>query len=588
MRRLYGARTAGGEFGRRGQVGRTEWQRRLSTGFRTRPRPRFSPAVTLPTPMAASRQANRFRASVLAAVAGSVLLGGCVSVEVPKLPSGDLPGHWRNVSQLGAKPDLAGWWQHFHDPQLDALVERALHDNLDVQQAVWKLRAARSLEDAAATRFKPKLGFNTIEEPNPENTASYFQAGFDATWELGLFGRREASGHIAAAEAGAAETELQSARVTLVAEVVREYLQLRAAQRGAALLEVAAQAARGKVRLLRIQERLQLASQVQVEQGSAAAAEAEAQLADPRAEIAQHAQTLALLLGKSEPDPAWLAPAPPPRLDGGSVAPVPVDLLRTRPEIRYAETQVLKAAGELGIAKADLYPHLALGSSLTFAALVKGQTQLGDVNDTFAIGPIIDIPLFDWGERRAVRDARDARLQAALLAYRQAVLKGAAEVETDLAVLHTSGKRLQGADAAASASQRALGLGEKLQRLGQADELQLIDARVAFTDAELRREQARLARGLAYVALYKALGGAPLPTIDDQDEKQSSDSSARKKGRNGFPSPFGRRWSEGPGEGAVLAKPPRGFVPSPQRCAPGATCRLSRRERGKAQQTGQP
>ncbi|HJU26799.1 MAG TPA: TolC family protein, partial [Rhodanobacteraceae bacterium] len=257
-------------------------------------------------------------------------------------------------------------------------------------------------------------------------------------------------------------------------------------------------------------------SQVQVEQGSAAAAEAEAQLGDPRAEIAQHAQALALLLGKSEPDPGWLAPAPPPKLDAGNVAPLPVDLLRTRPEIRYAETQVLKAAGELGIAKADLYPHLALGSSLTFAALVKGQTQLGDVNDTFAIGPIIDIPLFDWGERRAVRDARDAQLQAALLAYRQAVLKGAAEVETDLAVLHASETRLQGADAAAAASRRALDLGEKLQRLGQADELQLVDARVASADAELRREQARLAHGLAYVALYKALGGAPLPaaTVD--------------------------------------------------------------------------
>lgn len=475
-----------------------------------------------------------------------------------------MPGYWRNASPLGAKPDLTGWWKHFHDPKLNALVERALHDNLDVQQAVWKLRAARSLEDVAATRFKPKLGFNTIEEPNPENTASYFQAGFDATWELGLFGRREASGHIAAAEAGAAEAELQAARVTLVAEVVREYLQLRAAQRSAVLLEAAAQAAHNKVRLLRVQEHLQLASQVEVEQGLAAAAKAEAQLADPRAEIVRHAQTLALLLGQSEPDRAWLAPAPPPELDHGRVAPLPVDLLRTRPEIRYAETQVLKAAGELGIAKADLYPHLALGSSLTFAALVKGQTQLGDVNDTFAIGPIIDIPLFDWGERRAARDARDAQLQAALLAYRQAVLQGAAEVETDLAALHASGQGVQGADAAAAASQKALGLGEKLQRLGQADELQLVDARVAFTDAELQREQARLAQGLAYVALYKALGGAPLPKIDDGSEKQSSKSSATERGGDGFPSPSGRRWSEGPDEGTVPAKTRPGFVPSPR------------------------
>jgi NodT family efflux transporter outer membrane factor (OMF) lipoprotein len=448
----------------------------------------------------------------LIAMALCAALGGCVSVQVPTLPTGDLPAQWHNAwPQPGPKPDLTGWWKQFDDHELDALVERALHDNLDVQQAVWNLRAARALEDASAASFKPRLAFNTIEEPNPENTASYFQAGFDATWEFGLFGRRGASGHVAAANAGEAEAGLQSARVSLVAEVVREYLQLRAAQRSTALLDAAVQAAQKKVELLRVQQRLQLASRREVEQGEAAAAKAEAQLADPRAAIVQHAQTLALLLGKSEPDPAWLAPKALPKLAAVNVGSVPADLLRTRPEIRYAETQVLKAAGELGIAKADLYPRLALGSSLTFAALVKGHTELGDVNNTFAIGPIINIPLFDWGQRRAVRDAREARLQAALLAYRQAVLRGAAEVESDLAALHASAQRLQGAGAVTKASRNALAMSKKMRGLGQADGLQLADAELALSESELDREQARLAHGLAYVALYKALGGAPLP-----------------------------------------------------------------------------
>ena len=458
------------------------------------------------------------RPSLLRALAVAALcavLGACVSVKVPKLPSGDLPAQWRNASpELGAKPDLTGWWKHFDDPQLDALVDAALHDNLDVQQAALKLRAARALEDASSSTYKPRLAFNTLEQPNAENTASYFQAGFDATWELGLFGRGEATGHIAQANTGEALAALQSARVSLVAEVVREYLQLRAAQRSEALLEQAAQASQQKLRLLEVQQRLQLASALQVQQGAAAVAKAEAQRADPRAAIVQHAQALALLLGKSEPDPAWLAPQALPKLAVVKVDSVPADLLRTRPEIRYAETQVLKAAGELGIAKADMYPHLALGSSLTFAALIKGHTHLGDVNNSFAIGPIINIPLFDWGQRRAVRDAREAELHAAVLAYRRAVLQGAAEVETDLAALDASGKRLGSADAEAAASQNSLSLSEKLQGLGQADGLQRADAQLALTESELDREQARLAHGLAYVALYKALGGAPLPSND--------------------------------------------------------------------------
>src|SRR6185437_6345671 len=342
--------------------------------------------------------------TLMLVVALCVMLGACISVQVPRLPEADLPARWHNVSpQLGPKPDLTGWWRQFDDPELNALVEQALHDNLDVQQAQWKLRAARTLEGASAAAFKPQLAFNTIEEPNPENTASYFQAGFDATWELGLFGRRDANGHLAVANTGAAEAELKSARVSLVAEVVREYLQLRAAQRGEALWVAAAQAAQRKLELLRMQEHLQLASRIDVEQGTAAAAKADAQVADPRAAVVQHAQALALLLGKSEPDPAWLASKPLPQLADVNVESVPADLLRTRPEIRYAETQVLKAAGELGIAKADMYPRLALGSSLTFAALVKGRTRLGDVNNTFAIGPIINIPLFDWGQRCAMR-----------------------------------------------------------------------------------------------------------------------------------------------------------------------------------------
>lgn len=457
----------------------------------------------------------------------TALLGACVSVQVPKLPSGDLPSQWRNAPALGAQPDLTGWWKHFHDPQLDALVEQALRDNPGVSAAAWKLRAARALEAASSASRMPQVGFGTIEQPNPENTASYFQAGFDASWELGLFGRSGADAHLAEANTREAAADLQSARVSLVAEVVREYLQLHAAQHQQALLTVAASAAHRITRLTEVREREELASNVDVEQARAAAATAAARLAETGAAITSHAQTLALLLGKSEPDAHWQAASAPPVPADVDINAVPADLLRTRPEIHYAEAQVLKAAGELGVAKADLYPRLALGSSLSFAALVKGQTHLGDVNNTFAIGPIIDIPLFDWGRRRAVRDARDDQLQAALALYRQAVLQGAAEVETSLANLHASSQRVQAADAALTAGTRAASASETLQRLGEADAINVAEAATRNIDAEIARDQARLALGLAYVALYKALGGAPLPAADVASAPANSPVSSR-------------------------------------------------------------
>lgn len=448
---------------------------------------------------------------LLLAAGLAALLGACVSVPVPPSPAGDLPAHWRNAPAHGEHPDLTGWWKRFRDPQLDALVAQALRNNPGVAAAAWKLRAARTLENTAAAAYRPRAGFGTLEQPNPENTASYFQAGFDASWEIGLFGRSGATAHMARANAGAAAAELQSARVSLVAEVVREYLQLRAAQRAAVLLDAAERAAYTRLGLVHTQERLQLASRLEVEQATVAAKQAGAALADPATDITRHAQALALLLGLSEPAPAWLTNSPLPQPTGADITALPAELLRTRPEIGYAEAQVLKAAGELGIAKADIYPRLVLGSSLTFSALVKGHTELGDVNNTFAVGPIIDLPLFDWGQRRAVRDARADQLQAALALYRQAVLEGAAAVETSLGTLSNARTRLRAADAGVAAAERAVRLTRTLQTLGQADALAVSQAQTVHLDAEAARNQARLAQGLAFVALYKALGGAPLP-----------------------------------------------------------------------------
>ena len=445
----------------------------------------------------------------LAACAG---LAACASAPVPPLPSGDLPRVWRSAAAAtkAPAPDLRGWWKAFNDPKLNALVDQALHDNLDVQQAALHLRAARELEGVSGAAYKPQLAFRTLSTPTPQADADYFQAGFDAEWELGLFGRARANARVAKGNADTAAADLQAARVSLVAEVARAYLQLRSAQARENSLRSIAHATQRKRQLIELREHLRLSSQMELERARADEAQAQAALAEPRAQIAQYAQTLALLLGRSEPPSDLLEVQPVPELAETGLDSVPADLLRTRPEIARAQAAVLKAAGELGIAHADRFPRIGLGGAITWATRIRG-VNFGGTNNTSGIGPVIDIPLFDWGMRAAAEYARDDELKAALLAYRQSVLEGVSEVESALASLHQTQIGAQQAGDAEDAMQQSARMSEKLRKLGQADDLDVADAKIASVKAELGAEQAREQQGVAFIALYKALGGAPLP-----------------------------------------------------------------------------
>lgn len=463
-------------------------------------------------PIRSLRRVPRF-AALLTACAW---LAACAGVAVPALPRGDLPATWRNAPGAQARaPDLRGWWKAFDDPRLNALIGQALHDNLDVQQAALHLRAARALADASDAATKPQLDFRTLSTPTPQADANYFQAGFDAEWELGLFGRTQANARIAAADVDTAQAELQSARVSLVAEVARDYLQLRGAQARERWLRDSADAIQRKQNLIGVRAHLRLASQMDVERANAETAQALAALDEPRAQVAQYAQELALLLGRNAPSAALLDPQPLPVAAVAGFDSMPADLLRTRPEIARAQAQVLKAAGELGVAHADRFPRIGLGGAITWAAKVSG-VRLGSVNQTAGIGPVIDIPLFDWGMRAATEHARDFELKAALLAYRQVILQGAAEVESALAAWHAGDEAVEHAQAAADAVQRSAHMSSVLRRLGQADDVDVADAQLASAKAQLELEQSREHAGIAYVALYKALGGAPLPPADRQ------------------------------------------------------------------------
>lgn len=431
---------------------------------------------------------------------------------MPKLQP-PIPAQWQHAmaSQAAAPTDLHGWWRAFDDPALNTLVDRALAHNLDVAQAAERLRAARTLRPHASDPYLPYLRANTDQVIDPDASASYVVAGFDASWEFGLFGRAQGARREAQGDLDARAADLQSARVTLVAEVVRNWIELRAAQRQEILLQRISDLRSRQLDLLGIRQRLQLASDVTVDQARAAAAQAQAALATPRQAVNEAAQRLAVLVGQNHPDPAWLQAGPQPQLGTWQLPGTPADLLRSRPEIARAEADVLRAAGELGVAHADRFPNLGLDASMIWATDLNNNRKHTVDNGLVTVGPMFDMPLFDWGLRKANEHAKSYELKASVLAYRQAVLQGVAEVETALGTLQQQEQREQHNLEAWQALRHADDALQTRVKLRLDSPLALADGQLAAAQAAIELAGARASRSLAYVALFKALGGAPLP-----------------------------------------------------------------------------
>ena len=438
------------------------------------------------------------------------LLAGCAAPVDVKLDK-ETPELWRQQrAQKAGSADLAQWWKSWNDPALNALVDEALAQNLDVAQAVLRLRQQRLLAGASNATFMPVVsaGGKTLQDIAAVD--SYFHASIDVSWDLGLFGDSQAARRSADAGVLDAQAQLHAARVALVADVVHRYLDIRQAQvqRGLALSQQ--QQAQRQLKLLQVRQAQRLADTQTLEQQQLQLRGVQAQLTTLDEAQARAAHALAALLGRDRPEPQWLqadAAAALPQLQ--AIAVLPADLLRRRPDIQSAEAAVEQAAAEVGVSRAALYPRLTLTGSLLFAYnLTRNHRTTSDYIPM--VGPQIDIPLFDWGRRRAVADGKELALQASIKAYRQAVLNGIAEAEGALAAIAAQQQRQQ----ALLSAQQIHAARDKAQavrqKLGLSSELTGLDNARASLQTQSELATAKAAEALAYVALYKAVGAAPL------------------------------------------------------------------------------
>ncbi|MGT9865482.1 TolC family protein [Stenotrophomonas maltophilia group sp. P373] len=440
----------------------------------------------------------------------SLALAGCMSVPAPDLPD-RTPSTWTQVPQgQGVAVEARQWWKVLADPALDGLVDQAIAGNLDLQQATLRLQAVRIVAGTSDSRFLPEISASAKQVQDAAAVDTYFHAGIEAIWDLGLFGAAESAHLSAQASAGNAEALRNAAQVAVIADVVRSYLDLTVAQAQQDLL-VRQQAVddRGE-QLARVRLRLRLDEPGELERLRARQAATRAATAQARENADNAARALALLLGRDGPDPAWRAYRAPPKLGAFSLQQVPTDLLRYRPQILLAESEVMQAAASKGSARAAMYPRVSLGGSILYAYNLT-QNARSNSDSSPSIGPYIDIPLWDWGQRRARFHANEKQLDAALLGYRKAVLEGVSEVEGALGSLARQDSSIQSLRAANDAAGQQVKRQARQVQLGLSSEFDGLDTQRAALASQADLIAAQGARVLAFASLYRALGGAPLP-----------------------------------------------------------------------------
>ena len=409
------------------------------------------------------------------------------------------------------------WWSHFNDPVLNQLVTDALAHNHDLRIAAARLAEARALRRGTLWGFAPsgdagvalRRGQPSAAEASPATSAlgETWSAGFDATWEIDLFGRTRRAAEADAAEVGAAAAEKRGVQVAVLAEVAASYFALRGTESSFSLVQAQLVSLRESHTLTQRRVEAGRGTPLDTARTEALLRETEALL--PLLERDSHVQRhrLAVLLGRS-PDnlelaPATLAPAPPSAVAIGA----PADLLRRRPDVQQAERALAATIARVGVSTAALFPEVSVSGVFRFVGL--SSSDLGDADTrSWSVAPTVRWRLLDYGRLKAQLAASHARADGALAHYEATVLRALEDTENALARYRAALARANSLDARRAAADRARTLAVRQSEAGAADPMARLDAERTALDAQRDALVARTERHLALVGLYKALGGS--------------------------------------------------------------------------------
>lgn len=460
------------------------------------------------------------KTALLLLLLGLITLTGCMVGPDYKQPQTQLPKKFANETgnSFSNKNAETLWWRGFNDEKLNQLIELAIMGNYDLRIATANLREARALRSETRFDLYPTVTsqasytrerLSTRVSPVPlERDINLYDAGFDATWEIDFFGRVRRSLEASTAEIEAAEAKRQDVIVSILAEVARNYFELRGAQHQ---LEVARRNAENQKQTFDLTIAVLKGGRGTELDTSRAQAQLNSTLATiPPLEtnIKRAIYRLSILTGQqpSALERDLSGPLPLPNLPNLVALGRPEDLLRRRPDIRVAERNLAASTARIGVATADLFPRITFIGSIalkanSFAGLFKSGSSM------FFFGPQIFWAAFDLGRVRARIKAAGARAEAALAQYEQIVLLALEEAEDALVDFNRQKERLEFLRISAQASEKAVKLAQLRYQYGVADFLTVLDAERTLLQAQDQLAQSETTTATALIAVYKALGG---------------------------------------------------------------------------------
>ena len=472
---------------------------------------------------------------LIAAAPALVLLAGCAVGPDYREPKLAMPTSWQEAQQKGIEirpVEMTRWWTTFNDPLLNSLVERAVKSNFDVRIAEARIREARASRAVVAAGAWPTVdvsasyrrnrtsenalglgstapqGGGTLEQDLFKLEQELFKTGFDASWEIDVFGGVRRGVEAADATIAASVESRRDVLVTLLGDVAKNYIDLRGFQRRLAVARANLKAQQDTWELTRIRFQAGLTSDLEVAQAEAQVNTTAAQIPTLESALKQAVYSLDLLLGLS-PGALWndlanetTIPSLPPEVLVG----LPSDLLRRRPDIRFAERDLAASTAQIGAAMADLFPKFSLTGAAGLQSISASDWFTGR-SRYWSIGPTISWPIFDAGRIRANIEIRNAQQEQALNRYEKTVLAAFGDVEKSLVNYSREQARQRSLTDAVAANRRAVEMANELYVRGLNDFLNVLDTQRSLYAAEndLAQSEATMAANL--VALYKALGG---------------------------------------------------------------------------------